>query len=192
MSATQLSVSQAACILAGLRPITSLSDSSDAAIALSNVYYEIVDDCLGNYPWRFAMKEWELSRLVDTPLNGRWSACYQIPSDVLRVTGVFVGGIAIQYDRFDDNIYCDANDSDVVVMEGTYRAVEADWPPGFKRYATYSIGSMLAESVTLQPEQAKWLDEKAQRLFFRAKHSDAQAQTNRRILHSRLVDVRSG
>ena len=50
----------------------------------------------------------------------------------------------------------------------------------------------MAESVTLQPEQAKWLDEKAQRLLFRAKHSDAQAQTNRRIVHSRLVSVRSG
>jgi len=192
VSATQLSVCQAACILAGLRPIVSLSDSSDEAIALSNVYYEIVDDCLGMYPWRFAMKEWELSRLVDTPLNGRWSACYQIPTDVLRVTGVFVGGIVLDYDRFDDNIFCDASEDDVVVMEGTYRVDESGWTPGFKLYATYSLGSMLAESVTLQPEQAKWLDEKAQRLLFRAKHSDAQAQTNRRIVHSRLVSVRSG
>lgn len=191
MSETNLSICQSACTLAGLRPITSFVDTTDEAVMLAATYDQLKNEALAHHPWRFAMKEWALVASVDVPLNPRWTRSYELPAAVLRVTGVFVNGDPIEYDRMDNNIYADTNIDDTVIMEGIYSAGEAGWPPYFVTYVVLLVASMLALGVTAQPEIAAELTSRADKQRFVAKHADSAAQTTRRVRVGRLVGVRA-
>lgn len=186
---TDIAVAQKACALIGMQPITAFSDDSSEAIVLDAIYDEIVESELAGYPWRFAMAQRTLNRLAATPAS-RWDAAYQIPSDILMVRAVTVNNHTIEYDRYDDNIYCNAGSSDVVVMDGTYRVKEIDWPAFFRLGIEYRLASALASGVSLQSDLAQLLDEKAELQIRKARNIDASSQTTRKVKQDRLVNVR--
>jgi len=186
---TKIAVAQKACALIGMQPITAFTDDSSEAIVLNAIYDEIVESELAGYPWRFAMAQRTLNRLVSEPAS-RWDAAYQIPSDILMVRAVTVSDSPIQFDRYDDNIYCDAGVNETVVLDGTYRVLETDWPAFFRLGIEYRLAAALASGVSMQADMAQLFDEKAELQIRKAKQIDASSQTTRKVNLNRLVNAR--
>lgn len=186
---TNIAVAQKACALIGMQPITSFGDDSSEAIVLNAIYDEIVESELAGYPWRFAMAQRTLNRLAATPAS-RWDAAYQIPADILMVRAVTVNDSPIDFDRYDDNIYCDAGVNETVVMDGTYRVKEIDWPAFFRLGVEYRLAAALASGVSMQADLSQLLDEKAEMQIRKARNIDASSQTTRKVTLNRLTNAR--
>lgn len=186
---TDIAVAQKACALIGMQPITSFNDNSSEGIVLNAIYDEVVESELASYPWRFAMAQRTLSRLASTPA-AKWDAAYQIPSDILMIRTVSVNDHNIPFDRYDDNIYCNAGSSEVVVLDGIYRASEVDWPAFFRLGIEYRLAAALASGVSMQADLSQLLDEKAELQIRKARNIDASSQTTRKVKQDRLVNVR--
>ncbi len=190
MSVTNIDICAQACVMIGASPITSFEDGSAEAVVAANLYMNTMRDLLSRHRWRFATTQVQLSRLVDVPLS-KWTAAYQLPRDCLAVSSVFVHGQAIDFDRFADNIYCDATAEEEVYLEGVFWVSESYWPPYFVQLAVLTMASLMAHGVAAQVETADYLDKKAQRQQALARHHDSQNQTARRFDAEGLIRGRS-
>lgn len=189
MSVSNISICQQALVMIGAAPISSFSDGTTESIACNTLYEDTVRDELGQYRWRFASGIEQISRLSDTP-GTKWDAAYQLPPECLVPSTVYVNGKPIDFDRYEDMIFCDAAVADEVFLEGTYRVNEQHWPPYFVRLVTLRMASLLAHSVAAQVDTAELLDRRAVRHAAMARNKDAQARTAPRIDSTRLVRER--
>lgn len=189
MAFTDIDICSHALVMIGENPITSLTDGTTAANACANLYETTVQDLLTRYPWRFASNIVQLSRLTDAPAN-KWDAAYQIPGTALSIKTVMVEDRPIDFDRFEDKIWCNADAADEVYLEATFRVDEAFWPPYFVTLVEIQLASLLAHSVAAQVDTADWLDKKALRHGALARTRDSMARTAARIDVSRLRDSR--
>lgn len=69
----------------GASRISSLSDSSKAAIVCNDQYNRLRKEVLRSHPWNFAKTYTSLAKTINTPVWEQWSAEFLLPSDVLRV-----------------------------------------------------------------------------------------------------------
>lgn len=88
MAATSTDIANLA--LAKLRTprITALTDGSEMAIRVTDVYALVRDIVLRSHPWNFAIKRSALSKLASTPAF-EFNNEFQLPSDCLRVLYMF-------------------------------------------------------------------------------------------------------
>lgn len=189
MAFTDIQICSQALVLIGENPITSFSDGNTAAVVAENLYEATVEDVLGNYPWRFATAQAQLSRLSDAP-DTEWDAAYQLPNNVLSIETVMVQDEAIDFDRFEDRIFCNASESEVVVLEATYRVAEQFWPAYFLSYLRFTLASKFAFSVAAQVETAQMFDQKAMREGAIARNRDASARTAPKFKTDRFLTNR--
>lgn len=191
MAFTNLDIAQGACVLVGIDAISSFTQGTTEANLINENYEDFVEAELSLYPFRFAMKQQALDRLSDTPA-GRWDAAYQIPGDCLLVRALTVNDKQIEFDRYDDMIYCDAGIDDVVVMDYTYRPDEALWSKSFVAIIKHRLCAALASGVAQMPDIAKVHEDKAEHILIKARHMDSSSQTTRRLRPTRLVNRRRG
>lgn len=191
MSNTAVSICQQALVMIGANPISSFSDSTTEGIACQALYEGTVEDELSQYKWRFASGIQQLNRLADAPA-AKWGAAYQLPPECLTPSTVYINGNPIDFDRYEDMIFCNAGTNDEVFLEGVYRVDEQFWPAYFVRTVVYRLASHLAHSIAAQVDTADLLDRRAIRHAALARNRDAQGRTAPRIDTSRLIRVRSG
>ena len=189
MAISSLQICQQALVVIGAQPLTSFDDGTTESIACSNLYENTARDELSQYRWRFASNQVQLSRLVDVP-SAKWDAAYQLPPECLAITTVYVNDIPIDFDRYEDNVFCNAEVSDVVILEGTFRIDEQYWPPYFVQMMVYRIASQLAHSIVAQTDTSQMLDQMAVRHSRFARNRDAQGRTAPKIDTSRLINTR--
>lgn len=189
MHISSLQICQQALVLIGAQPLTSFDDGTTESIACSNLYENTARDELGQYRWRFASNQVQLSRLVDVP-SAKWEAAYQLPPECLSISTVYVNDIPIDFDRYEDNVFCNAEVEDVVILEGTFRVDEQFWPPYFVQMMVYRIASQLAHSIAAQVDTSDLLDQRAMRHARMARNRDAQGRTAPKIDTSRLINTR--
>jgi hypothetical protein len=190
MSISAVSICQQALVMIGAQPIASLDDDTTEGIVCRSLYEATVRDELSQYRWRFATGVEQLNRLVATP-GGKWGAAYQLPPACLVPSTVYVSGNPIDFDRYEDNIYCNASVTAEVLLEGVYRVDEQFWPPYFERVIVYRLASHLAHSIAQQVDTSDLLDRRAIRHAALARNRDAQGRTATRIDTTRLVRNRS-
>ena len=116
-------VSSRALILIGAEPITSFDDGNNEALVASNMYEDVARASLVNTRWRFATNQAVLNKLSDAP-TGRHDSAYQIPSDSLMVHAVTVNDYPILYQSYGNKIFCDADSSDELILDYTFRVDE--------------------------------------------------------------------
>ena len=189
MSVNNIKICQQALVLFGANPISSFDDGTTEATACQNLYEDTARDELSQYRWRFASNQIQLSRLESAP-SAKWDAAYQLPTNCLAVSTVYVNDIPIDFDRYEDMIFCQAETSDVVVLEGVFRVDEQFWPPYFVKMMIYRMASQLAHSIAAQTDTAQMLDRMAIRHAALARNRDAQGRTAPRIDTSRLINTR--
>lgn len=187
MAVTDLDVCSGALVMIGAEPITSFTEDTDEARACENLYTDTKKAALSAYPWRFTQAFVALSRLTDAPTAGRWSAAYQIPDTVLRIDTAWINGRRIEFDRYQDKLYCDATTSDTVTIEAHFDQDEQFWPPYFVQYMKIKMASLLAESVAAKTDLANTFYEKAAMAEREARNADAQGRTASRLDRGRIT-----
>lgn len=76
-----------ACLLIGCSPIASLTESSDRAILMANIYDQVRLAALRRHPWNCAKEMVLLSPDTVTP-PFQWPYQFQLPGDCVRVLSV--------------------------------------------------------------------------------------------------------
>ena len=178
-----------ALILIGAEPITSFDDGNNEALISSSMYEDVAQSALVNTRWRFATNQLVLNRLSDAP-TGRYEASYQMPSDSLMIHALTVNGFNIEFQTYSDNLFCDADASDEVVADYTYRVLEQYWPSYFIMSVQFQLASVFAISLARDGSLSQLMDQKAALLMAKARGVDSQSQTNRKLDTSRFISNR--
>ena len=177
-----------ALILVGAEPITSFDDDTTEALIAGNMYEDIARTNLTSTRWRFTTNQAILNRLSDTP-TGRFDAAYQLP-DYLFVHAVTVRDLQIEYNIYGDKIFCDAAASDELVLDFTYRADEVGWPSYFSVCVEYAMAVVFATALIRDTSLAGLMESQYTRLLAKARSTDSQQQTTRKVTTSRFITNR--
>lgn len=177
-----------ALILVGAEPITSFDDDTTEALIAGNMYEDIARTNLTSTRWRFSTNQAILNRLSDTP-TGRFDAAYQLP-DYLFVHAVTVRDLQIEYNIYGDKIFCDAAASDELVLDFTYRADEVGWPSYFSVCVEYAMAVVFATALIRDTSLAGLMESQYTRLLAKARSTDSQQQTTRKVTTSRFITNR--
>ena len=86
VATTDVAVASMALVLIGDDPISAFDSSTTGAIVAENIYDTVVADILTQHPWRFAVKQTDLSHLEATP-EALFTDAWQIPTDALFTKG---------------------------------------------------------------------------------------------------------
>lgn len=176
MPVNKYALASEALVLVGHKPIASFEGPSSGEIAASTLYDATVEELLGLHRWRFNAKAAQLSRLAAEPVT-EWSAAYELPATCMVIYAVQVRGCDIEFDRYADEIHCDADATDVVVLIYGYGAAEERWPPYFTALARSKLAAVFAIPVADSEEKASLYEGKFIRQLTNAKTLDSQGRT---------------
>jgi len=203
---TDVSICNRALLLLGHDSISSFSDGSAAANAVSQLYPETMASTLGMYPWGFTVKKTQLAQASTTPTS-EWDYEYGLPPDMLTgVPRAAYTGASTQalFKNWEIGL---ANDGQAKLFTNAtaiyidYQAVVAEnaFPHYFVQLLTYQMAWMLAEVITDQITKAvHWHQialgppsENGRGGFFRqAAHIDGAGRPSVAIAEYALTDVR--
>jgi hypothetical protein len=189
MATSKFEICSRASVRVGAKEITSFNDGTTESIVAGQEYEDLVRDELAAYRWRFATKQATLSKLVTTPAD-EWDYFYQIPSDMVVLQAVKVGGRTIEFDRYEDRIAC--NVSEGVVVDYTYRPTESLWPAYFQRVIVERMQSVFAAAVRRDTKLSEQINERVETMTLpKARSIDSQQQTTKKLKQSNLVRRRA-
>lgn len=189
-STNDVQVFNAALMEIGITPVATFSGASPQQKYATANYENIVLEALSTGRWGFAKGVKQLSRLADAPIV-RWDAAYTIPPEAIAIQSVMADEVLIKFDRFGDEIHCDASVDQTVTMIFTQRVPEADWPPRF----TSLVVAMLAAGAAMGVKRDRqlslaWKDEARSRAVLAAS-ADAQERSPSRIDVSQFLSRRA-
>lgn len=178
-----------ALVLIGAEPITSFSDGTTESLVSSNMYEDVARTNLTSTRWRFATNQAVLNRLSAAP-TGRYDAAYQLPSGYLYIHAITVNDLQIEYDLYGDKAYCDANVSDSLIADYTFRADEQNWPSYFCLTVEYAMASVFATAIARDTALADQMNIQYERMLAKARSIDSQQQSTRKLTTSRFITNR--
>jgi hypothetical protein len=177
-----------ALILIGAEPITSFEDDTSEALIAGNMYEDIARTNLTSTRWRFATNQAILNRLTDAP-TGRFDSAYQLP-EYLFLHAVTVRDFQIEYNVYGNKVFCDADPADVLIADYTYRASEVDWPSYFSVCVEYAMAVVFATALIRDTSLSNLMSTQYDFLMAKARSTDSQQQTTRKIVTSRFITNR--
>lgn len=182
MALTNVEMASKALVLIGAAAIDTFDGTSTEQVVAKSTYETVVEAALTRTRWRFASGQQTLSRLVATP-TARWDAAYQIPTSpaLLVLHGVIVQDKAIEFDIYEDKIYCNAADTEVVSADYTYRVGEEYWPPYFVSALMHDLASIFAGSIAQKGDLAEYYGKNAEVYYKRAQNLESQQRTTKRV-----------
>ena len=189
MALTNIKVGQMACVEVGLTPLATFADETTEALVVNTHYQTIVDDALSLHYWRFACAQVVLNLLAAEPA-GRWGYAFQIPAEVLLIRAVTVSDTTIPFEIYDDMVYCDADATVDVVLDGVFNVVESKWPAYFTRYVVLKLATLLASGVREDAAMRKQLLDEAAVQFRLAKSRDSGGRTASKMKTVRITNSR--
>ena len=104
---------------------------------------------------------------------------------------VTVGDNVIEFDRYEDDILCDASTSDVVVADYTFQPSEANFPPYFKQALVFELASLFAGAIARNDRLSNLYQQRAIAQLAIARAQDSQAQTTRKVDTTRFRNRRN-
>jgi len=177
-----------ALILIGAEPITSFDDDTSEALIAGNMYEDIARTNLTSTRWRFATNQAILNRLSEAP-TGRFDSAYQLP-DYLFLHSVTVRDLQIEYNVYGNKVFCDAEAADVLIADFTYRANEVDWPSYFSVCVEYAMAVVFATALIRDTSLSNLMSTQYEFLMAKARSTDSQQQTTRKLTTSRFITNR--
>jgi len=190
MSDSKFDICSKALVLVGANTITSFSENTTESKVANQLYESTLENMLTRSRWRFASKQSQLSRHADAP-TARWSAKYPVASGTLLMHTVTVNDNVIEFDRYEDNVLCDASTSDVVVADYTFQPSEANFPPYFKQALVFELASLFAGAIARNDGLSNLYQNRAIAQLAIARSQDSQAQTSRKIDTTRFRNRRN-
>ena len=163
--------------LVGQTPITSITDGSDTANVVDDIFNEIMDDMLRMHPWNFATKRVKLARITTAPAF-EFDYAYAHPADWLRTISVHsndAGHGTVLY-RTEQVAGQNAivSSSDAIYIRYVHRVTDqnlmsADFRRAFQFSLARDLAIPLASSNTMQEVYSR----EASRALARARSTDA-------------------
>lgn len=190
MSDSKFDICNKALVLVGANTITSFSENTTESKVANQLYESTLENMLTRSRWRFAAKQAQLSRNASAP-TARWSAKYAIPTGTMILHTVTVSDNVIEYDRYEDDILCDASTSDVVVADFTFQPSEANFPPYFKQALVFELASLFAGAIARNDSLSQLYQNRAIAQLAIARAQDSQAQTSRKVDTTRFRNRRN-
>ena len=190
MSDSKFDICSKSLVLVGANTITSFTESTTESKVASQLYESTLENMLTRTRWRFATGQAQLSRNASAP-TARWDAKYALPSGTMIVHTVTVGDNPISYDRYADDIYCNASSTDTVVADYTFQPSEANFPPYFKQALVFELASLFAGAIARNDSLSTLYQNRAIAQLAIGKAQDAQAQTARRVNVNRFRNRRN-
>ena len=183
MALTKFDVASAALVLIGAAPVSSFdSPVSAEEIACHHLYQTCVDHWLSLYPWRFATKTTQLSR-VAAPPDTLWSAAYLQPPGLKAVQALRYDrhGNDIPFDRFENRILTNATETQVIWAVHTYEPPITFWPGYFMALIEVALAAKLAFALSAKLDLKAGLEKEVETYFRLAKNADSRQQTSRKF-----------
>ena len=190
MSDSKFDICNKALVLVGANTITSFSENTTESKVANQLYESTLENMLTRSRWRFAAKQAQLSRNASAP-TARWSAKYAVPTGTMILHTVTVNDNVIEYDRYEDDILCDASTSDVVVADYTFQPSEANFPPYFKQALVFELASLFAGAIARNDSLSQLYQNRAIAQLEIARAQDSQAQTSRKVDTTRFRNRRN-
>ncbi len=188
-ASSSLDIANRALILVGANTISSFDEDSEEGRVSNSMYEDMIRTLLISSRWRFATKQATLNLLSDTP-QGRYTRKYQLPSDYLMLHAITVNDLVIEYNVYEDEVYADTSEADVLIADYTFRTAEANFPSYFIMLAEYRLATILATALARDEQMASLFDVQTTRLAQQAKTLDSQQQTTRKLVTSRFITDR--
>ena len=183
MASTKFDIASAALMLVGASPVSSFSASGTASQkALNLIYDSTLDNWLEIYNWHFATKTTLMSRIGTAP-NTIWSAAYTAPTGMKSLQNVVSGsvGTPILYDRFENEIHCNAGAAEEVYAVHTYEPSVSEWPGFFVKIMEYALAQQLSISLVAKLDMAKVYGDMLDYQYRTAKATDSKQQTTKKL-----------
>jgi len=186
---TPIKICSRASLLIGGDAIQSFSDGTAEASVCDAMYEDMARSALTNSRWRFATDQSVLNRLAEEP-TGRWTAAYQLPSELIMLSAVTINEVPIKYDVYGSKVYCNESATSELIADYVFRAEESTWPPYFTTAVEYMMAAVLAVSVARDPQLASLMEQKADLQMRQARRLHSQQQTTRKLNTSRFIAER--
>jgi len=180
--ASQVDVANRALSKIGDARIISLTDDTEAAILLNNMFNVVRDAELRAHLWNFAIKRASLAALSTTPNHG-YAYEYQIPSDCLRVLmvgDVYVGSGLSNYRSMPGEAYqiegmkiLTDYTAPLNVKYVRQVANTGEWDPLFVEYFSTVLAMECCERLAQSPSLKETLRRDKAEIFMRAIRADA-------------------
>lgn len=174
-----------ALVLLGGTAIASFDGAGTQEIIAATLYEPTVLGVVTIRRWRCMTRQVILSRLAAPPA-ARWAAAYELPADAQTIHGLTINDHPLEFDRYENMIFCDAQATDQVALDYTYRASEAYWPGYFADVVRLKLASMFAIPLTENVDKAKIYDQLFTRAFAMARSIEGQGRTAQRFPVGRL------
>lgn len=129
--------------------ISSFADDQEEAEIASDFYPMLINYIFSIYPWTFAKKKVQASRLTGTPVN-KWTYKFARPSDAVFIHAIYsssnVGARPIQdFEIVGNEIH---TDHPTIYIEYTTYVSESYWPGYFQVYAYTKFAEMICMTLT--------------------------------------------
>tara|TARA_Y100001970_G_scaffold259606_1_gene340775 strand:+ start:772 stop:1383 length:612 start_codon:yes stop_codon:yes gene_type:complete len=190
MSDSKYDICSKALVLVGANTISDFTSNTTESLVAGQLYESTLENLLTRCRWRFATKQSQLSRNASAP-TARWSAKYAVPTGTMLIHTVTVNDNVIEYDRYEQDILCDASSTDTVVADYTFQPSEANFPPYFKQALVFELASLFAGAIARNDNLSVLYQNRAIAQLAYAKAQDSQAQTTRKVDLTRFRNRRN-
>lgn len=197
VSQTLLTCMSAALVLAGEKPLNSLTDpryGAQVVAALTDMIYENELQC---HPWRFSCKKQQLSLLNQTPLN-EWQYAWQIPTDCLAMIGFWGVGPDKLYEIYGGNVlYTNISSNPTaqglppqLIAEYQFKPDPSTLPSYFTLLLTLAIAKHIAKPITESDSARTKCEQAYNQQRSMAQFADSRQRPNRPLQHRPFIQVR--
>lgn len=165
--ASAIEIISDAFVLLGKQAVSSPLTDNPIFSGVQDIYDRLVPAVLTHHPWRFAIKNFELSQVDEPSPFERWSNVFLLPAEELLIWRT---DPIINYEIFENKLYTNQSE---VKLEFLFRASESTFPPYFTRYLTFQLAADVAMTVTQNPTLASFWEKKAEVALINARALDS-------------------
>lgn len=184
---TAVDIASNALLLIGDESINSFDEPGAGAKAAKAFYQQTKEAVLAWHPWSFALKEQELSQLVQQPddrTNLRYA--YQLPTDLIRLWEIMPYSY---YELVGDKLYSDQSD---LLARYIFDVDDVAMPPHVVKALEYKLAAEFAMSVTEDENRVEIYERKHLQQMSVASAIDSQGRPQNSITSSPFTEVRFG
>lgn len=175
----------------GNDPLTTLEGGSPAQKIATANYEKLWKGLLAGYPWRWATKTAMLAAIegtVDLP----WLYAYQLPTDLLHLRVVTVGGLPVEYERQSNKLLCNVDNTQDLILVYTYEVAESLWPETFAEAVIQHLEAMFLRGIGERHQEAEAREKSAKVQLQLAKREDAKSRSPRDAWVHGVLAARNG
>ncbi len=188
MNLTAIDICSQALVKLGANPISSFEEETTEARVATQLYSVVAESLLTSYPWRFALTQNKLNRLVKVP-ESDFRYAYALPNDCIRIlsAGTAGRGQGLDYRICGRELH---TNTDTVLLSYVYRPSESDFPPFFVQALIARLAAEFCLPLTESTSRTDYLRKLSGEELQNARLIDSQQSVNSSFQDFSLIEVR--